>query len=111
VISANWVYLAAAILCEVVATVSLKQVDGLRSPLPLVLVVAGYTAAFFFLSLTLKQIPVGVAYAIWSAAGTVLITMVGWLWYRQHLSAVTVLGLAVTVVGVVLVNLGSSGAH
>ncbi|ADG97748.1 small multidrug resistance protein [Segniliparus rotundus DSM 44985] len=110
-VNANWVCLAVAILCEVVATASLKQVDGLRYPLPLVLVVVGYTAAFFFLSLTLKQIPVGVAYAIWSAAGTVLITMVAWLWYRQHLSALTVVGLGVTVVGVVLVNLGSSGAH
>ena len=108
-ISANWAYLGAAILCEVIATASLKQVDGLRHPTPLVLVVAGYTAAFYFLSLTLKEIPVGVAYAIWSAAGTVLITLIGWLWFRQHLSTTTLLGLGTTVVGVVLVNLGSGG--
>ncbi|EFV14169.1 DMT family transporter [Segniliparus rugosus] len=106
-ISANWAYLVAAILCEVVATTSLKQVDGAKSPLPLALVVAGYGAAFYFLSLTLKEIPVGVAYAIWSAAGTVLITLIGWLWFRQHLSTTTLVGLGVTVVGVVLVNLGS----
>ncbi|MGL6234878.1 MAG: DMT family transporter [Segniliparus sp.] len=109
-ISANWAYLGIAILCEVVATASLKQVEGLKHLVPLVLVVAGYTAAFYFLSLTLKEIPVGVAYAIWSAAGTVLIALIGWFWFGQRLSTTTLLGLGLTVAGVVLVNLGSE-AH
>lgn len=109
-ISANWAYLGMAIVCEVIATVSLKQVDGLRHPAPLFFVVVGYTAAFYLLSLTLKEIPVGVAYAIWSAAGTVLVTLIGWLWFRQHLSTTALLGLGLTVAGVVLVNLGGA-AH
>jgi len=69
----NWMYLAAAILSEVIGTSALKASDGFSKLWPSVLVVAAYAAAFFFLSLTLRTIPVGIAYAIWSGVGVVLI--------------------------------------
>lgn len=72
---------------------------------------AGYGAAFFLLSLTLRSIPLGVAYAVWSGVGIVLIALVGWLLYGQRLDPLAIVGIALIVAGVLLVNLrtGSSG--
>ena len=81
----NYLWLAAAILSEVFATSSLKASAGFTRGLPTLFVVIGYGVAFYFLSQTLKTIPVGIAYAIWSGVGTVLITFVGLLLYHQTL--------------------------
>ena len=75
----HWVYLITAIVSEVIATSALKASTGFTKPLPSVVVVIGYLVSFYFLSLTLKTIPVGIAYAIWSGVGVVLISVVAWL--------------------------------
>lgn len=105
-------FLAAAILCEVVATSALKASDGFTRPWPTLLVVAGYAAAFFLLSLALRVIPVGIAYAIWSGAGIVLIALVAWLVFGQTLDAPAIIGLALIVAGVLVLQfLSKSIAH
>ena len=75
----NWFFLAIAIVSETIATSALKSSAGFTRLLPSLLVMAGYGIAFYFLSLTLRTIPVGIAYAVWSGVGIVLITLVGWL--------------------------------
>ena len=102
-----WLFLSIAIISEVVATSALKSSNGFSQFWPSLVVVAGYTAAFFFLSLTLRTIPVGVAYAIWSGAGIVLITVIGWLVLGQALDVPAIVGLALIIVGVVILNVFS----
>ncbi|WP_426701961.1 DMT family transporter [Rhodanobacter sp. Col0626] len=107
-----WLTLALAILAEVIGTSALKASEGFSRLLPSVVVIAGYGLAFYFLSLTLKQIPVGIAYAVWSGAGTVLITLIGVLAFRQRIDLAGMLGIALIVAGVLVLNLLSkSGAH
>jgi multidrug transporter EmrE-like cation transporter len=103
----NWLYLAIAISCEVVATSALKVSDGFTRWLPSLVAVAGYSLAFYFLSLTLRTIPVGVAYAVWAGAGVVLITAVGWLFMGQKLDAAAFLGIGLIACGVVVLNVFS----
>src|SRR5690606_1848544 len=81
----NWLFLLVAILAEVAATSLLKLSEGFTRLWPSLAVVAGYGLAFYFLSLTLRSIPVGVAYAVWSGLGIVLVTLVAWFAYGQRL--------------------------
>jgi small multidrug resistance pump len=83
---------------------------GFTKPLPSVMVLVGYGVAFFFLSLTLERIPVGVGYAIWSGAGVTLIAAIGWLWFGEKLDPAAILGIALIVVGVVVLNVFSKTA-
>ena len=107
-----WLLLALAILAEVIGTSALKASAGFSRLWPSVVVTLGYAAAFYCLSLALKHIPVGVAYAVWSGAGTVLIALIGVLAFRQKIDAVGMLGIALIVAGVLVLNLWSkSGAH
>lgn len=107
-----WVTLALAIVAEVIGTSALKASAGFSRLWPSVVVVVGYGIAFYFLSLTLKQIPVGIAYAVWSGAGTVLITVIGVLAFRQKIDLAGIVGIALIVAGVLVLNLLSkSGAH
>jgi small multidrug resistance pump len=101
----GWLWLGIAIIAEVVATSALKATEGFTRPLPLILVVIGYGMAFYFLSLVLRTIPLGIAYAVWSGLGIVLVALIGWLWYGQTLSATALGGIALILVGVALVNL------
>lgn len=103
----NWLFLSIAIFSEVVATSALKASDGFTQYLPTALVVVGYGAAFYFLSLTLRTIPVGVAYAVWSGAGVALITVIAWLIYGQKLNGPSILGISLIVCGVVVLNVFS----
>lgn len=103
----HWIYLSIAIACEVVATSSLKAADGFTRWVPSVVVVIGYAAAFYFLSLTLRTIPLGVSYAIWSGAGVALISLIGWLVYHQPLDAAGIIGIALIVGGVFVLNVFS----
>jgi len=108
----QWLYLAIAIAAEVVGTSSLRASEGFTKLVPSLVVVAGYGLAFFFLSLTLKEIPVGVAYAIWSGAGVTLIAAIGWIFFGQRLDAAAILGMGLIVAGVVVLNVFSkSAAH
>jgi small multidrug resistance pump len=106
----KWLCLLIAIVSEVAATSALKASQGFTRPAPSALVVAGYAAAFYFLSLTLKSIPVGVAYALWSGVGIVLVSIAGIVLYRQTLDLPAILGIALIVAGVVVVCLFSKSA-
>ncbi|OAH26212.1 multidrug transporter [Methylorubrum populi] len=108
----NWFYLAMAILAEIGATSALKSTEGFSKLVPSALTVIGYGAAFFFLSLTLRTIPMGIAYAIWSGVGIVLISAVGWLAYDQKLDAPAVAGISLIICGVIVLNVFSKAtAH
>lgn len=102
-----WTYLAVAIIAEVIATSALKAAAGFSRPGASAVVVIGYGVAFYFLSLTLQSIPVGVTYAIWSGAGIVLITLVAWLLYGQALDAGAIVGIGLIIAGVAVLNLFS----
>jgi small multidrug resistance pump len=103
----NWLYLSIAIVAEVVATSALKAADGFTRSGPSLVVVAGYAIAFYFLSLALRGIPVGVAYAVWSGVGIVLISVIGWLAFGQTLDAAAVFGIGLIMAGVIVLNVFS----
>lgn len=107
----GWLYLAVAIASEVAATLALKASDGFSRPLPVVVVVTGYSLAFYFLALTLRSIPVSIAYAIWAGAGIVLVALLGWLVYGQRLDAAALAGMALIIAGVVVMNTLSNTVH
>lgn len=108
----SWIYLMIAIVAEVIATSALRASDGFERVLPSVIVVVGYSTAFYFLSMTLKTIPVGVAYAVWSGVGIVLISAVAWVMFGQKLDLGAVVGIALIAAGVIVLNVFSrSSAH
>ena len=107
-----WLILFIAIVAEVIGTSALKASAGFTRLWPSIVVVAGYATAFYCLSLTLKTIPVGMAYAIWSGAGIVLISAVGWVFYGQKLDAPALVGMGLIIAGVLVIQLLSqSQAH
>jgi small multidrug resistance pump len=99
-----YVYLAISLVAEVIATSALKASDGFSKLWPSVIVVIGYGIAFHFLALTLKTIPVGVAYAIWAGAGVTIVAIVGWVLFGQKLDAPAIIGMAMIVGGVVIMQ-------
>jgi small multidrug resistance pump len=103
----TYLYLAVAILSEVIATSFLKVSDGFTRPMPSAVTVAGYAISFYFLSLALRTIPTGIAYAIWSGVGIVLITTIAWVFQGQKLDAPALGGLGLIVAGVVVINVFS----
>jgi small multidrug resistance pump len=105
-----YLYLAIAIVAEVIGTSALKAAEGFTRLLPSLVVIAGYGTAFYFLSLALKAIPVGIAYAIWSGVGVALITLIGWIVFKQRLDAPALAGLALIVAGVVVIQFFSGAA-
>ena len=106
----TYLALAIAIIAEVIATSCLKVSDGFTRLLPSAVAVAGYGLAFYFLALTLRTIPVGIAYAIWAGAGVALITLAGWLLFGQKLDAAAVFGLCLIVAGVIVIQVFSSAS-
>ena len=102
-----WLTLTLAIAAEVVATSALKASEGFTRLWASIVVVVGYAVAIYFLSLVLKAIPVGVAYAIWSGLGIVLITLVAWLMHGQRIDLPGLLGMGLIVAGVVVLNVFS----
>jgi small multidrug resistance pump len=103
----NWFFLSIAIVSEVIATSALKAANGFTRLGPSLLVVLGYALAFYFLSLTLRTIPIGVAYAVWSGVGIVLVAIIGWLLYGQKLDVAAIVGMALIIVGIVVLNVFS----
>ena len=101
----NYAYLAISIIAEVIATSALKASDGFTRVAPSAVVAIGYVISFSFLSLTLKVLPVGIVYAIWSGVGIVLISAIGWILYGQKLDAAAIAGMSLIVAGVLVVNL------
>ncbi|SFJ99385.1 DMT family transporter [Methylocapsa palsarum] len=107
----TWLYLAIAISSEVAATSALKLAEGFTRPVPSMVVIAGYALAFYFLSLTLRDMPVGVAYAVWSGAGIALVSLIAWIIYNQTLGAGELAGIGLIMLGVVVLNVFSKTAH
>lgn len=103
----NWLFLFVAIVSEVIATSALKSSEGFSRFWPSVIVVVGYGIAFYCLALTLRVIPMGVVYAIWSGIGIVLITLVGWFLFDQKLDLPAILGIGLIAAGVMVMNVFS----
>lgn len=106
----RWGYLGLAIISEVIATASLKSTEGFTKFLPSVIVLIGYCAAFYFLSLTLDTIPVGIAYAVWSGVGIVGIALLSVIFYDQNLDLGSVIGMALILAGIIVMRLYSNVA-
>lgn len=103
----QWIFLSVAIVSEVIATSALKASEGFSRLWPSLIVAAGYISAFYFLSITLKTIPVGVAYAIWSGVGVALVALIAWVFFGQALDTPAIIGLLLIVAGVVVLNVFS----
>ena len=106
-----FLYLALAIIAEVVATSALKATEGFTRPGPTLVVVVGYAVAFYMLTLVLRTIPIGIAYAIWAGLGIVLVALVGLVVYGQRPDLPAVIGIGLIVSGVVTIQLFSSMSH
>ncbi|CAI8884251.1 Multidrug transporter PA4990 [Pseudomonas jessenii] len=100
--------LAIAICMEVIATSALASIQGLTKPLPLLAVIIGYVSSFYMLAIVVKTIPIGIAYAIWSGMGIVLVTLVSVVIYRQKPDMAAIAGMGMIVAGVVTIQLFSS---
>ena len=108
----TFVILFFAILSEVIATSSLKFSEGFTKPIPSIIVVLGYGTSFYLLSIALKTMPIGVAYAMWSGVGLVLTVIAGIILWRETLDWAKVTGIVFILVGIVLINVFSkSAAH
>lgn len=105
-----YAYLGVAIIAEVIATTALRAADGFTQLWPSLISIVGYVVAFYFLSLTLRSMPVGIAYAIWSGVGIVLISLAGWLIYKQLLDLPALIGMGLIMAGVIVINLFSKTA-
>lgn len=106
-----FVYLFIAVVAEVLATSALKATNGFTAPLPIIFTVVGYAVALFFLGLTFKSIPMGLAYALWSGAGIILISSVGWIYFKQSLDVAAVVGLGFMIVGIMIIHVFSKSTH
>ena len=107
----HWLFLGIAIVAEVTATSALKASEGFSRLWPSAVVVLGYGVAFYFLSLTLRTVPVGVAYAIWSGLGVVLVALLSWWLFGQKLDLAALLGMGLIVAGVLVMNLFASSTR
>lgn len=103
-----YLLLLLAIICEVIATSSLKISNGFSQLIPSIITIVGYSVSFYLLSLTLKSIPVGVAYAIWSGIGIVLISVIAWVFFKQALDAAALIGIGLIMLGVIIINVFSN---
>ena len=106
----TFVILFFAILSEVIATSSLKYSEGFTKPIPSVVVAVGYGLSFYLLSIALKTMPIGVAYAIWSGVGLVLTVIAGIILWRETLDWARVTGIVLILAGIVLINVFSKSA-
>ena len=108
----HWAYLSIAILAEVAGSAALKQSDGFTRLGTGILAIAAFAIALFFLSLSLREITLGVAYAVWAGVGIVAVSIVGVTVFRQSLDIPAVIGIALIVSGVIVINtLSSTTAH
>ena len=101
------IYLLIAIVFEIIATTFLKKSEEFTKLLPSVITGAGYLAAFYFLSLSLRTVPLGIAYALWSAIGIVLITVIGALVYKETPDLPAIIGIVFIILGVAIINVFS----
>ena len=107
----GYLYLALAIVSEVIATSALKSSEEFTRLWPSVIVVVGYGIAFYFLSLVLKTIPIGIAYAIWAGMGIALILIIGAVFFKQVPDFPAIIGIVLIIAGVVVINVFSKTAN
>jgi len=100
-----YLYLALAILAEVIATSALKASEEFTKLVPSVVVLVGYSAAFYLMTLVLRTIPIGITYAVWSGIGIVLIAIVGAILYKQIPDPPAIIGMGLIIAGVVVIHL------
>lgn len=103
-----YLLLFAAIICEVIATSSLKLSNGFTNLTFSIITIIGYSTSFYILSLALKTIPVGIAYAIWSGIGIIIISLIAWIFLKQSLDLAALIGMGFIILGVVIINLFSN---
>jgi small multidrug resistance pump len=103
----QWLLLIAAVLFETVGTMALKASDGLTRALPSALTVVAYGMSFWLLSIVLRTMPVGVAYAFWSGLGIVVIALIGWAVFGQRLDAPAMIGMGLILAGILVIQLFS----
>ncbi|MBU0654188.1 MAG: multidrug efflux SMR transporter [Gammaproteobacteria bacterium] len=103
----SYLYLAFAIIAEVIATSSLKATEEFTKPVPTIIMVIGYGLAFYFMTLALRTIPLGITYAVWSGLGIVLISIIGIIFYNERLDLAATIGMGMIVAGVLVIHLFS----
>jgi small multidrug resistance pump len=106
----SWLLLLAAIVFEVMGTTSMKLSRGFSRLIPSILIFVFYGISFAFTTFALRRLEISIAYAVWSGVGTALVALIGWLWFKEPLTALKVISLALIVLGVAGLNL-SGGAH
>ena len=106
----GYAWLAIAIVAEVIGTSTLKASEGFTRLLPSLVTAVGYGVAFYCLSHSMKTVPVGVGYAIWSGVGVVLITAIAWVAFKQRLDLPALAGMGLIISGVLVINLFSKSA-
>lgn len=107
----SFLYLIIAIVAEVIATSAMKASDGFSQLSASIITVIGYAVAIYFLSLTMKMIPVGITYALWSGAGIILVSLVGFFYYKQHLDLAAIIGLVFMIIGILIIHLFSKSTE
>ena len=103
----NFLFLGIAIICEIIATSALKKSEEFTRLIPSIITIVGYCGAFYFLSFAIRTIPVGIAYAIWSGVGIVLITIIGAVFFKQIPDLPAIIGLSLILIGVIIINVFS----
>lgn len=103
----SYLYLTFAIIAEVIATSSLRATEEFTKPLPTLIMVAGYGVAFYFMTLALRSLPLGITYAVWSGLGIVLISIIGIIFYNEKLDLAATLGMGLIILGVIVIHLFS----
>ena len=103
----HWLALAIAIVAEVIGTTALKASNEFTRLLPSLIVMAGYGTAFYFMALSMRVLPVGIMYAIWSGMGIVLVSIIGWVVYRQALDVPAMIGMGLIIAGAIVINVFS----
>ena len=107
----KWFYLLIAIVTEVIATSALKESENFSKIIPSIVVIIGYSLAFFFMSLTLREMSLGITYAIWSGMGIFLIALVGYLRYGQALDTPALLGICFIIIGIIILRIFSKSLN
>ncbi|CAG0992067.1 undecaprenyl phosphate-alpha-L-ara4N flippase subunit ArnE [Methylophilaceae bacterium] len=103
----HWGAISIAIVAEVIATSALKSTSEFTRFWPSVIVLVGYGVAFYFMTVSLRVLPVGIMYAVWSGLGITLVSIIGWLFYKQSLDLAAIMGIALIIAGVVVINVFS----
>lgn len=107
----HWIALACAVVAEVIATSTLKSTAEFTKFWPSLVVVIGYMSAFYFMTLSLRTLPLGIVYGIWCGLGIVLVALIGWFFYKQPLDLAAVIGMGLIIAGIVTINLFSKTVH